>query len=476
MFLNGRHNETWSSCLRFIEQVVEPQQFEIWFRKIRPVSLEGSTLTVEVPSEFFCEYLESAFLDVIKAALKKEIGAGARLVYNIRPVQNQKPMTFPQGPGDAPTNKSINISTWQPSGNPGPFVYPGITKVQVNPRLNPVYNFDNLVVGDCNRLAVNAVENIANTPGNTPFNPLFIFGGPGLGKTHAAQAAGLAIKKKFPDMVVLYVTGNEFKTQYMDAVNVRNKLTDFLAYYMKMDVLIVDDIQDMVGQGNQNAFFNIFNHLHQNGKQLILTSDRAPVDLQNFEDRLLSRFKWGLSAELTQPDHATRLAMLKARAFREGVEIGEDVLDYLATRIKTNFRELEGALISVMANATMTHSEITVQQAARIAEKIVGEEVNTLSIDSVQKTVCEYFGITRDTLLSSTRKRQIVQARQISMYLCRKLIGNVSLATIGHETGGKDHATVLHACSTVGDLCTTDRRFKKDVSNIEGMLARAGRQ
>ena len=467
----GRHTETWNNCLHFISQVVEPRQMEVWFNKITPVSLEGSTLTVEVPSQFFCEYLESAFLDVIKAALKKEIGAGARLVYNIRPVRSQQPMSYPQGPGDPPVNKTISVSTWQPAGNPGPFVFPGITRVQVNPRLNPVYSFENFVVGDCNRLAANAAGNISAAPGKTPFNPLFIFGGPGLGKTHVAQAAGLAIKKKFPELVVLYVTGNEFKTQYMDAVFVRNKLTDFLAYYMKIDVLIVDDIQDLASPGSQNAFFNIFNHLHQNGRQLILTSDRPPVELQTFEERLLSRFKWGLSVELTAPDYATRLKMLRERAFREGAQIGDDVLEYLATRIKTNFRELEGALISVMAAATMSHRDVTVEEAAGITEKIVGEENPAVTIDKVQDTVCDWFGISRDVLLSSTRKRQIVQARQISMFLCRKLISNVSLSTIGSETGGKDHATVLHACNTVSDLCSTDRRFRKDVAGIEALLA-----
>ena len=461
--------------MRFISQVVEPRQFEVWFQKIRPVSLQETTLTVEVPSQFFCEYLESAFLDVIKAALKKEIGAGARLVYTIRPVRSQEPMTYPQGPGEPPTNKTISVSTWQPSGNPGPFVFPGITKVKVNPRLNPNYNFSNLVVGDCNRLAVNAAENISAKPGKTPFNPLFIFGGPGLGKTHVAQAAGLAIKEKFPELVVLYVTGNEFKTQYMDAVAVRNKLTDFLAYYMKIDVLIVDDIQDLASQGSQNAFFNVFNHLHQNGKQLILTSDRPPVELQNFEERLLSRFKWGLSVELSAPTYETRLKMLRERAFREGVNVPEEVLEYLATRIKTNFRELEGALISVIAGATMSHSDVTVEQAARITENIVGDEDTSLTVEKVQSTVCDYYGISREVLLSPTRKRQIVQARQIAMFLSRKLIDNISLATIGNETGGKDHATVLHACNTVSDLCATDRVFKKDVAGIEALLVKANR-
>ncbi len=301
-------------------------------------------------------------------------------------------------------------------------------------------------------------------------NPLFLFGGPGLGKTHIAQAIGIAIKEKYPELVVLYVTGNEFKTQYMDAVNVRNKLTDFLAYYMKMDVLIVDDIQDLIGQGSQNAFFNIFNHLHQTGKQLIFTSDRAPVDLQNFEERLLSRFKWGLSAELTRPDYATRLAMLKARAFREGVAIDDKVLECLATRVKSNFRELEGALISLIAHATLTHREATIDLVQNITEKIVGTEKEGVTIDRVQSVVCEYFNITRDTLLSKSRKRQIVQARQIAMYLSRNLIDNCSLATIGAELGGKDHATVLHACTTVSDLMSTDKSFKQYITDISKML------
>ncbi|MBR5924330.1 MAG: chromosomal replication initiator protein DnaA [Bacteroidales bacterium] len=466
----GNHIDRWNNCLQIISQIVEPQHFDTWFKKIRPVSLIDSTLTVEVPSDFFREYLEESYLDVIKKTLKRVIGADARLNYLIRPVANQQAMRLPEGPGNPPINRSVNISSYQPAGNPGPFVYPGLQKIQIDPRLLPVYNFQNLVSGDCNRLAISAGSDIARNPGKTPFNPLFIFGGPGLGKTHVANAIGLAIKEKYPDLVVLYVTGNEFKTQYMDAVFVRNKLTDFLAYYMKIDVLIIDDIQDLVGQGNQNAFFNIFNHLHQNSKQLILTSDRSPAELQSFEDRLLSRFKWGLSVELTHPDYDTRLAMLKARAFREGMNIGEDVLEYLASNIQTNFRELEGALISVAAYSALSKEANSVELASRVTKRIVGPDSGHVTIDKVQKTVCDYFNITRENLLSMSRKRQIVQARQISMYLSRNLMPNCSLSTIGAETGGKDHATVLHACATVTDLMATDKTFKKYVNDLEQML------
>ena len=468
--LQVKHISVWSNCLNFIQQNIDPKQFAVWFRPIKPVSLVDSTLTVEVPSEFFREYLEGAYLDILKASLKKELGIAAKLVYVVTPVQKQPSLVYPAAHGNAPVNKTISVETYNRAGNPGPFVFPGIQRVQVNPQLNPIYCFENLVVGECNKMGFTAGESISAAPGKTAFNPLFLFGGPGLGKTHLAQAIGISIKKKYPELVVLYVPANRFKTQFMDAVNVRNKLTDFLAFYQKMDVLIVDDIQDLMGQSTQNAFFNIFNHLHQSGKQLIFTSDRAPADLENFEARLLSRLKWGLSVELQKPDYSTRLEMLRARAFREGVQLSEQVMDFLATRIKSNFRELEGALISLIANATLAHKEITIELAEKITEKIVGEEQNDVTIDKVQRVVCDYFNISKDDLLSKTRKRQIVQARQIAMYMSRNLINNCSLSTIGAEIGGKDHATVLHACTTVSDLMSTDKTFKQYVTDIEKLL------
>jgi chromosomal replication initiator protein len=296
-----------------------------------------------------------------------------------------------------------------------------------------------------------------------------IYGDSGLGKTHLAQAVGILVKEKSPEKTVLYVNANKFQTQFVDAIRNNNK-NDFLHFYQMIDVLIIDDVHEFAGkEKTQDIFFHIFNHLHQSGKQLILTSDKPPVELQGMEQRLLSRFKWGLSADLQSPDFETRIAILKHKIYKDGINISDAVVEYIATHISNNVRELEGALISLLAQSTLNKREITLDLAREMIDKLIKNTKKEISIDYIQKVVCNYFSIPVDMLQSRTRKREIVQARQVAMFFSKNLTKS-SLATIGSQIGGKDHATVLHACKTVNNLLDTDKHFKNQIEDIEKKL------
>jgi chromosomal replication initiator protein len=350
-----------------------------------------------------------------------------------------------------------------------PFIIPGLKKLDIDPRLNPENSFDNFIEGECNRLARSAGYAVAKNPGGTAFNPLLIYGDSGLGKTHLAQAIGIEVKELFPEKTVLYVNANKFQTQFVDAIRNNNK-NDFLHFYQMIDVLIIDDVHEFAGkEKTQDTFFHIFNHLHQSGKQLILTSDKPPVELQGMETRLLSRFKWGLSADLQAPDFETRMAILKKKTYNDGIELPEEVLEYISTHISDNIRELEGALISLLAQSTLNKKEITLDLTKEMIDKLIKSTKREISIDYIQKVVCNYYNIGLDQLQSKTRKREIVQARQVAMFFSKTLTKS-SLATIGSQIGGKDHATVLHACKTVNNLIETDKRFRIQVDEIEKKL------
>ncbi len=464
----------WGNCLDYIKDNVPAQSFKTWFLPISPLKLKDKVLTLQVPSKFFYEWLEENYIKLLKSAITRELGDEAKLVYSIvmqNTYDNAKPYTvkIPSTHRDTKNPKMSMPLDLHEKGVKNPFIMPGLRKVNVASQLNPNYTFENFVEGDCNRLARSAGYAVSKKPGGTSFNPLLIYGGNGLGKTHLAHAIGIEIKDKYPEKTVLYVSAEKFTQQFIDSIKSNTK-NDFIHFYQMIDVLVMDDVHSFAGKDKtQDAFFEIFNHLHQNGKQVILTCDRPPVDLQGMEQRLLSRFKWGLSADLSTPGLETRMAILQQKLYNDGVEMPHDVIEYLAYSINTNVRELEGALISLLAQSTLNKKQITVELAKQMIDKFVKSTTREISIDYIQKVVCDYFDMPIDLLKSKTRKREIVQARQLAMFFSKKLTKN-SLASIGAQCGNKDHATVLHAVRTVQNLSDTDKRFHGYVEDLRKKL------
>ncbi len=473
---NNNYREIWNNCLKIIKDNVPSISFRTWFEPIVPLKLEENVLTIQVPSPFFYEYLEEQYIDILRKTLRKELGENAKLEYSVvmenSIYSNNKPYTvkFPTNYKTELKNKPVTVPiNTEEKSIKNPFIIPGIKKLHVDPRLNPDNSFANFVEGECNRLARSAGDAVGDNPGGTAFNPLFLYGESGLGKTHLSQAIGIKVKEKFPEKTVLYVNANKFQTQFVESVRNNNK-NDFLHFYQMIDVLIIDDVHEFAGkEKTQDIFFHIFNHLHQSGKQLILTSDKAPVEMQGMEQRLLSRFKWGLSADLQAPDYETRIAILGQKIYHDGINISDEVIDYIASHITSNIRELEGALISLLAQSTLNKKEITLELAKQMIDRLVKNSKKEISVDYIQKVVCDYFSLSPDLLQSKTRKREIVQARQIAMYFSKTMTKS-SLASIGAMIGGKDHATVLHACKTVNNLMDTDKRFKSQIESIEKKL------
>ncbi|MFN4084146.1 MAG: chromosomal replication initiator protein DnaA [Bacteroidia bacterium] len=460
----------WNNILKLVQDNVPVQSFKTWFEPIKPIKLENKILTIQVPSQFFYEWLEEHYVNLLKKALKQELGVGARLEYNII-VENSTGSNSPyvvNVPGSSnaknePQQMGINLNLNHNIKNP--FIIPGLKKINIESNLNPNFTFDSFIEGDCNRLARGAGLAVAQKPGGTSFNPLMIFSETGLGKTHLVHAIGNLIKQTSKNKIVLYVPVEKFITQFIDSLK-NNSNQDFLNFYQQVDVLIVDDVQFLENKHKtQEIFFAIFNHLHQQGKQIILTSDRAPKDLKGMDERLLSRFKWGLSADLQAPDFETRLAILEYMMYKDGISLHHEVVEYVAHNINTNVRELQGALISLLAQASLNKKDVNLDLAKSILKNFVKNNSREISIEYIQKLVCDYFTIPVDQVKSKTRKREIVQARQISMYYAKDLTKS-SLKTIGMHFGGRDHSTVIHACQTVNDLMETDKKFRADMEEI----------
>jgi chromosomal replication initiator protein len=473
--MEKRATEVWEDCLKIIKDNIHYQSYKTWFVPIKALKLENDVLTIQVPSQFFYEWLEEHYIGLLKKTIKKELGAEGRLEYSIimdNSFQSTEPYSIkvPTSNKRATRNPSvpmpIDINKGGAKEIPNPFIIPGLKKIKVNSQLVDSYSFDNFVEGDCNRLARSAGFAVSENPGRTAFNPLLIYSDVGLGKTHLAHAIGIQVKTNFPEKTVLYVSTEQFISQYIESVR-NNNQNDFVHFYQMIDVLIIDDIQFLAGkEKTQDIFFHVFNHLHQNSQQIVITSDKPPIELKGMEPRLLSRFKWGLAADLQPPDLETRIAILQKRLYNDGIEMPEEVLEYLAYSINTNVRELEGAMISILAQSSLNKKAITLELAKQMIDKFVKSTAREISIDYIQKVVCDYFNISLEIINSKTRKREIVQARQLAMFFAKKHT-KASLATIGLHCGNKDHATVLHACRTVNNLIDTDKQFRIYVEDLD---------
>lgn len=472
----------WDNCLQTIRKNINYQSYKTWFEPIKPVKLENNALTIQVPNKFFYEWLEEHYVGLLKMTIKKELGENGRLEYQIltgRPANVRAARQVNQAKRAMAASSSMASDSYEEDQKDGispggldaqaiknPFVIPGIRKIKVDPQLNPQYTFETFIEGDCNRLARSAGLAVAKKPGGTAFNPLVIFGDVGLGKTHLAHAIGNEVIRLHDNKAVLYVSSEKFTSQIIESIK-NNAVNDFVNFYQSIDVLIVDDIQFLANkQKTQEIFFHIFNQLHQSGKQIILTSDRPPKDLDGMEERLISRFKWGLSADLQVPDFETRVAILEAKMNREGVDIPSDVVEFICYNIKNNIRELEGVLVSLIAQSSLNAQEIDVDLAKSVIRNFVTQINKEITLDFIKNLVAEHFDVPVEKLGGKTRKRQFVIARQLSMYLAKNLTGK-SLKAIGQMFGGRDHSTVIYSIKTVQDLMETDMVFKDTVTELE---------
>ena len=476
------YKRVWAECLEVIKDTLGPENrsaYDTWFLPIVPLQLEGATLIVQVPSPFFYEWIEEHYIDLLKRVIRMQLGPNGMLKYSIvmdqaiptDPLKTTLPSANRRSVRNPLTDLPVNINKEGEREIPNPFVIVGIQKQRIHSQLSPNYTIENFVEGDCNRLARSAGYAVAEKPGQTSFNPLLLHSGVGLGKTHLANAIGLKTKELHPEKTVLYVTSEQFMQQYAEAGRA-GTTADFIHWYEMIDVLIVDDIQFWAGKAprTQEAFFHIFNHLHQRNCQIIITSDKAPGELQGLEPRLLSRLKWGLNADLQAPDVETRTRILKQKLQNDGIEMSDEVIEYIAYNINTNVRELEGALISLMAQSSLNRKQITLELTKQMIDKYVQSSTREVSIDYIQKVVCDHLELPVESIQLTSRKREIVQARQLSMYFAKKITKS-SLAVIGAQCGNKDHATVLHACKQVENLRQTDRHMRTLVEELEKKLS-----
>ena len=510
--MDRTRDEIWTECLGIIRDNISRQSFRTWFEPLRAVGLEEEDgalkLTVQLPSRFYYEWLEEHYFALLRKTITKVLGPGGRLYYDIvierdepsdprrgatMELPARQPSNVPPPPGerrreidlpdgvtpprpaaDVPSDagrgsrRYADVQPRQPVGA-HPFAMPGVKPIELDPHLNESYTFERFIEGDCNRLARSASWAIAQDPGGTSFNPFLVYGGVGLGKTHLIQAIGNYALANRHAKTIRYISSEMFTAEFVQSIQ-SNRIAEFSQFYRAVDILIIDDVQFFSGkEKTQEEFFHIFNELHQLGKQIVLSADRPPKDIVGIEERLLSRFQWGLAADVQPPDFETRVAILNRRAKDDGTRVRPDVVEYIATHVKSNIRELEGALIRLQAHAALTGREIDQELAREVLKDLIKEARPQLTIEAIQAVVCEYLGIPEDLVRARTRKREVVQARQVSMYFSKE-ITNHSLKTIGLHFGGRDHSTVIHAVRSVENQVDTDPSYREMVSAVQKKL------
>ena len=447
--MNSELQAKWDKCLEIIRDNVSEKAFNTWFADIKPLKYEDSTLTIQVKSNFVYEFLEANAVDLLGYTLNKVMGEGTKLMYSVLTVI-----------GD---DLAVEVE-------PEPAACKSENQ-ELDSMIINRYTFDNYVEGISNRLTRSVAVSVAYNPGKV-FNPLFIHGASGVGKTHLVNAIGCKIKELHPELRVLYISAHLFQVQYTDSI-LQRSFNDFMRFYQSIDVLIIDDIQEIAGlQKTQTAFFHIFNHLHLNGKQLIMTSDRSPMQLKGMEDRLITRFKWGLTAEIEKPDLELRKSILRSKTHKDGLKFPDEVISYIAEHVDASIRDLEGIVVSMMAHSTINCTEIDLNLARRIVGDFSDFEKHPVTIDDIIKKVTDYYNVDINSISTRSRKREVVLVRQVSMYLAKKYL-DLSTSKIGQYVGGRDHATVLHACKTITNLAETDKQFRYELNQIEVSLQSA---
>ncbi len=445
----------WRDCLRTIKDNVTLMTNNTWFVPIKPISLDNSILKVQLPSQFFWEWIDEHYNTLISKTIHEVLGPEAKLAYVISEEKDSGEENL--------KNREI---TKQEINRPHEDLK---IKQDFENYLNPRYTFDNFIKGEGNQLARAAAGAISDNPGGTSFNPFFVYGGVGLGKTHLIQAIGNNILRNYPDKKIIYLSSDSFTVEFVEAIQ-SNKVNEFQSFYRNMDVLIIDDIQFLIGkEKTQDLFFHIFNNLHQARKQIVLSSDKPPKELKGLDERLISRFQWGLTADIQPPELETRIAILKRKAGDYGMSISNEIIEYIASSITSNIRELEGCLIKLLANASLNSKDINLDLAKKTVREIATDRKVNITIENITKIVCDYYKIDENKIRDKTRKKEVVLARQVAMYLSKELTKS-SLKTIGLHFGGRDHSTVIHACTAIETLKNSDFNINEEINNLKSSI------